>query len=152
MIGGLVMKAKIDRPMGNKASKRSELVSEQVHPALVSVLKWSTSIVIAVCICPVPIVAVRDCLATVCSCELQFEALQLIVSAILHLSAAVRRHCFVRRPLDLVRLFTRRPTPPVLSSDSSPRSATRRFFVRCEQACVAHAPPSGHRKVTATPS
>ncbi|KOM38171.1 hypothetical protein LR48_Vigan03g155300 [Vigna angularis] len=34
------------------------------------------------------------------------------------LSAAVRRHWSVRRPLDLVRLFTRRPPPPVPESDS----------------------------------
>ncbi|KOM53711.1 hypothetical protein LR48_Vigan09g237000 [Vigna angularis] len=66
-------------------------------------------------------------------------------------SAVVRRHCSVRRPLDLVRLFTRRPTPPVPESDSPPRFATRRFFVRCEQARTVHAPPSARRKVTATP-
>ncbi|KOM58293.1 hypothetical protein LR48_Vigan11g132700 [Vigna angularis] len=117
-------------------------------------LQWSTSIVIAVCICPMPIVAVRGCLDTVCSCQLQFEALQLgsLPSRICPPpSAAVRRHCSVRRPLDLVRLFTRRPTPPVPASDSSPRSATRRFFVCCEQARAAHTPPFGRRKVTATP-
>ncbi|WVZ00529.1 hypothetical protein V8G54_026598 [Vigna mungo] len=65
-------------------------------------------------------------------------------------SAAVRRHCSVRRPADLDRLFERDLTPPVLASDSSPCSATRRVFVRCEQACAAHAPPFGRRKVTAS--
>ncbi|KOM48621.1 hypothetical protein LR48_Vigan07g232500 [Vigna angularis] len=65
--------------------------------------------------------------------------------------AAVRRHSSVRRPPDLVRLFTRRPTPPVGSPDSPPRSATRRLFVRCDQARAVHAPPSAHRKVAAPP-
>ncbi|KOM29723.1 hypothetical protein LR48_Vigan751s000100 [Vigna angularis] len=131
----------------------------------------STSTVTAGCTCPVSFVVVCGCLATICSCQLQFQVLQLGCQPSWYLSttvcrrpppsaavrrcpppsAAVRRHRSVRRPLDLVRLFTRQPTPPVGSPDSPSRAVTRRLFARCEQACAAHAPPSAHRKVSAPP-
>ncbi|KOM38324.1 hypothetical protein LR48_Vigan03g170600 [Vigna angularis] len=134
-----------------------KLVLEQVHHALVSVLDClpALSLSFASVRCPLLLSAVVLSLPAAVNCSLKLFNLVLCHLTFVRRcpppSAAVRRHCFVRRPLDLVRLFARRPTPPVPESDSPPRSTTRRFFVRYEQARTVHAPPSARRKVTVTP-